>query len=334
MSVSRVYLERCANDTGFGVSALDKVVRLGEVAAEVGRHGLLGRSLALKGGTALNLAFGPPGRLSVDLDFNYVAAVEREAMLRDRPLVERALTEIARKLGYRVQSSSDSFAGRKLYLHYRSALGPEDRIEIDLNFLLRVPLAPTARRELWQPGELERPSLVCVAVDELLIGKLCALLDRGAARDAWDVANLAPEVSAAFGQALFRKRFVALAGTLDHSPESYRQERLEGRLTQSAIDSELVPMLARGGAILAEDLASRAWNRVAPLLVLSDSERRFIARLEAGELRTELLFADDPDEARRMSAHPALLWKARNALEHRERTGPSRPTKGDEITGA
>jgi predicted nucleotidyltransferase component of viral defense system len=148
MSASRAYLERCAADTRFGVTTLEKVVRLGAVAGEIGRHALLGRSLALKGGTALNLAFGEPSRLSVDLDFNYVGAVDRDAMLSERPQVERAVMEIARKLGYRVQRSSDSFAGRKLFLHYSSVLGPEERIEVDLNFLLRVPLAPLTRREL------------------------------------------------------------------------------------------------------------------------------------------------------------------------------------------
>ena len=47
----------------------------------VSRQPVLSRALALKGGTALNLCFGPPRRLSVDLDFNYIANVERERML-------------------------------------------------------------------------------------------------------------------------------------------------------------------------------------------------------------------------------------------------------------
>ena len=82
-------------------------------------------ALVLKGGTALNLAFGPPERLSVDLDFNYVGAIERERMLAERPRVERTLDELARRAGYRIQRSADAFAGRKLYLHYSSALGPD-----------------------------------------------------------------------------------------------------------------------------------------------------------------------------------------------------------------
>ena len=99
MSVSFQYLERCSAETGFQVDPLEKVVRLGELAANVARHPFLGKVLALKGGTILNLCFGPPRRLSVDLDFNYIGHIEREKMLDDRPRVEAAVAELARRGG-------------------------------------------------------------------------------------------------------------------------------------------------------------------------------------------------------------------------------------------
>ncbi len=89
MNVSLEYLERCSVESGFQVAALEMVVRLGELAGEVMRHPFLGRVLALKGGSALNLCFAPPQRLSVDLDFNYIGHVERQKMLEDRPRSSR-----------------------------------------------------------------------------------------------------------------------------------------------------------------------------------------------------------------------------------------------------
>lgn len=103
MSVSRAFLERCAADTGYRPGSLEKVVRLGSLAADIGRHPFLGVALVLKGGTALNLCFGEPTRLSVDLDFNYVAHLDRGKMLADRPQVEAALEDLSRRKGYRVQ---------------------------------------------------------------------------------------------------------------------------------------------------------------------------------------------------------------------------------------
>jgi hypothetical protein len=166
-----------------------------------------------------------------------------------------------------------------------------------------------------------------------LIGKLCALLDRCAVRDAWDVANLAPEVARAPEHARFRGRFLALAATLDHSPATYRRERFAERLTQSAVDAELAPMLARGASVSAKELVSNAWRRVSPLLELTELEQQFVASLEGGDVRLDFLVPDEPSESRRLASHPALLWKARNAAAHRERMDGSRPTMGDEPAG-
>lgn len=42
----------------------------------------------MKGGTALNLFILRHPRLSIDIDLNYVCALEREEMLADRPKIE------------------------------------------------------------------------------------------------------------------------------------------------------------------------------------------------------------------------------------------------------
>jgi len=72
--------------------------------ASVSREGSV-----LKGGTVLNLCFGPPKRLSVDLDYNYIGNLEREKMLKDRSHVEEAIYELSRRRGYQPQRSADSF---------------------------------------------------------------------------------------------------------------------------------------------------------------------------------------------------------------------------------
>ncbi len=133
MNPSREYLQTCSIQTGFQLATLEKLIRLGEMAGDITRHPFLGKVLLLKGGTALNLCFGPPKRLSVDLDYNYVGRVEREDMLKDRPNVEEAIYELSKRQGYQPQRSADSFAGRKIFLSYRSVMGHDDRIEVDLN---------------------------------------------------------------------------------------------------------------------------------------------------------------------------------------------------------
>jgi predicted nucleotidyltransferase component of viral defense system len=107
MSVDLRRLRELAAETGFRAETLEKVIRLGEIAGDVARHPLLSRALVLKGGTAINLCFGEPRRLSVDLDFNYVGSLEKAAMEAERPEVERALQIIAQGRGYAIQQSAD-----------------------------------------------------------------------------------------------------------------------------------------------------------------------------------------------------------------------------------
>ena len=190
MKLSAEHLDELASETGFRAEMLEKVIRLGALAADIGRHPLLSRVLALKGGTALNLLFGAPARLSVDLDFNYIGYEDRARMQEDRPQVERAMEIIARGQGYEVQRSRDAHAGRKIYLAYTGAAGTRDRIEVDLNFLFRAPLGEISRQLLWQPPGIVRPEVTVVPPEELFAGKLRATLDRAMPRDLYDTVRL------------------------------------------------------------------------------------------------------------------------------------------------
>jgi predicted nucleotidyltransferase component of viral defense system len=319
MSLSRDFLERCAAETGFRTAALEQVVRLGELAADVGRHPLLGRALALKGGTALNLCYGEPRRLSVDLDFNYVAGIERARMLADRPELEAALEQLSRRQGYRVQRSRDEHAGCKLYLEYPSALGGRRRLQIDLNFLFRLSFDSPARRRMWQPGGLDEPELPVVGLDEISIGKLIALLDRCAARDVYDASQLATIAGVQLSSPGFRARFIALSAILNQPLPSYGRERLDRRLSEERMLSELLPMLKEGERPAAGELLDQAWSAVAPLVRLTPAEAAYVTAAQEGDLRLDLLFPADAGEARRLGEHPALQWKIQNA-----RRGPRR----------
>lgn len=318
MNVSLEYLQRSAAQTGYRVEVIEKVIRLGGMAADVARHPFLGSVLALKGGTAFNLCFGPPQRLSVDLDYNYIGHLDRAAMLEARPEVEKAVADLARRQGYRVQQSADAFAGRKYYLLYRSVLGPEERIEVDLNFLFRMPIAGTELRDLWQPGELDRPRVRVVSLEEILIGKLLALLDRGAVRDAWDIAY-PPQPAAEILRSLrFRRWFIALSSILEHPLSTYSRARLEAGMTDQDITERLGPMLACAAPVRIE-LVELAWSSIGGLLSLEPNEVLFIAAVQQGELKPELLFPDDPEEAGRLVTHPAILWKIQNVKNYLSR---------------
>lgn len=314
--VSREYIRRSATATGFRVEALEKVVRLGELAGDISRHPLLGEALVLKGGTPLNLCFSEPRRMSVDLDYNYVRHVDRAAMLADRPLVIKALTDLATRSGYGVQPSADEHAGHTLFLRYRSVEGPADQIKVDVNFMMRLPLDPSVTLPLWQPGELDRPVARVVGSIELLVGKLLAFLDRAAARDAWDVANLPLPLADRLSSPAFRPTFLAMSGILIHQPSASSEARIRRLVNNDVVEQQLVPMLVDPAGVTGSSLIDAAWPVVAPLVALTESEVGYYTALAAGELRTDLLFPTDLAEAQRIASHPALLWRVANVRQH------------------
>ena len=51
-------------------------------------------------------------------------------------------------------------------------------------------------------------------------------------------------------------------------------------------------------------------------MTLGPNEAAYIASIGRGELRSELLFPDDPEAAQRIVKHPAILWKMTNVRAH------------------
>ena len=53
-----------------------------------------------------------------DIDLNYVGHIDREATLRDRPEIARAVEQVSTGLGYRLQNGVDDGALREWYLNF------------------------------------------------------------------------------------------------------------------------------------------------------------------------------------------------------------------------
>ena len=105
-------------------------------------HPFLKGRLALKGGTALNLFIFDVPRLSIDIDLNYVGAPDREVMLAERPRSRRRYRRSSPVKGLLVRRMPGEHAGGKWQLRYQGASGQGGILEVDVNFMFRVPLWP------------------------------------------------------------------------------------------------------------------------------------------------------------------------------------------------
>jgi len=304
-------IEDLAHELGYQPEVLEKVIRLTILLRAISEHEFLGPRLILKGGTAINLCFGKLKRLSVDLDFNYIGKLDREEMLREQPVVDKFIRWVGSSLQYVIQSGNQGHAGKTWHFNYLNLAGNRDRIEVDVSFKNRLPLLPPEQYPVWVvPGSPSLEVRSC-SKEELIAGKLKALLDRVAARDVFDAAWVTSLVPAD-EYPRFRKLFVLYGGTLAHPLYNYKSERIQ-RLTQREIDTRLVPMLREGIEVDRATLISQAREAVKPLLALDGVEREYSSSINRGEYLPELLLTDWPELVERLQAHPALLWKAENA---------------------
>lgn len=75
-------LEQRATELNFVANTLEKVLRLADILKFLNSNILTRTTLALKGGTAINLTIFDLPRLSVDIDLDYAVNDPREVVVR------------------------------------------------------------------------------------------------------------------------------------------------------------------------------------------------------------------------------------------------------------
>ena len=308
MRISPERLTTEAEATGFQPEVLEKTFHLLGLLDSINSHPFLRGKLALKGGTALNLFVFDVPRLSVDIDLNYVGSESMEDMRRERPIVEEALQAVFSREEYTVRRMPEEHAGGKWSLRYPTASGGSARIEVDVNYMYRVPmwpLVPMTSRHLgrWQTSEFP----------------LAALFARKRARDLLDCSLIFSLDTLDLEK--LRTAFVVYGGM---NRRDWRTVTLDDvSFDPVDLSSQLMPALrvdrrreirpTSYGESLIED-----YRRALPaLLPFTDAERKFLDMLlEEGEISPDLLSADQSLQER-IAVQPLLQWKALNVRRHR-----------------
>ena len=183
-------LQRLADETGHQAGTLEKVLRLLDLLQEIARDRVLADRLVLKGGTALNLFHLGLDRLSVDIDLNYVGALDRAEMEAERPDVDAAFDRLLTSHGYGIRRRPGEHAGGKWLARHTSALGGNATLAIDINYMARQPLFGIERKESLPLGGMRAKDVLVLDLHEIVAGKLVALIDRHAARDLFDARRI------------------------------------------------------------------------------------------------------------------------------------------------
>ena len=313
MKFTPAQIRDLATNTRFPAENLEKVLRLRELLTEFHKHTYLRGKLVLKGGTALNFFYLNLTRLSVDIDLNYIGHIDREATLRDRPEIARAVEQVFTGLGYRLQNGVDDYALREWYLNFTNHANRPDRIQVEINFLMRACALPPQEMDAAPLGTADPCRYLVLRLEELFGGKLKAMIDRHHPRDLYDLFRFS-SAGLTHDADLLRKLAVLFASTMDHDLRTYRMDRFK-ELDQKELERLLYPLLRADDRPTAEEMR----KAVSPLLETVLDHKRETSYLEAiasGRYQPELLFPERADIVERIRQHPALLWKAGNVAEH------------------
>ncbi len=314
ITITKEDLQSQAKARGYRAEILEKVIRLLNLLEQLNTVPYLRERLVLKGGTAINLfCTNHLPRLSVDLDFNYVGAVERSVMQQERNQVESIILDVCSRLRYELHRHPGSaHAGGKMVLEYQSLLGNKGRLEIDMNYMFRIPLWGSTLE-----SSADWPKATQTAVinkHELAAGKLHALLGRKASRDLFDSHQLLTKWS--LDSTKLRTAFTVYAGMESESWQTLTVDKVD--FTVKDIRDRLLPVLKRTEAPDTSSKAIKLWadrlmdeckTRLASVLPFQPQEIEFLDRIQKhGEIRPDLICIDDALCAR-ISRHPSLLWR-------------------------
>jgi predicted nucleotidyltransferase component of viral defense system len=301
-----------ANKTGFRPEILEKVWQLMNVLEGINAHPYLQERLVLKGGTALNLFIFDLPRLSVDIDLNYVGMQSREGMLNERPLVEKALEAVFQRENLMIRRIPDKHAGGKWQLKYQSVLGNQGNLEVDLNFMFRIPLWDIQKFTSKFAGHHQIHEIRILDFHELAAGKLTALFARNASRDLFDAHHLLTQMK-------FNSEYLRLAFTLYLGMSSIRDlQKISPDVLlfdEGDFQQQLLPVLRNAK----KQVDQYAWKvakleqckqGLEKLLPFADHEKEFLKNLnEKGEILAQLLTNDSLMQSK-IENLPLLRWKA------------------------
>jgi predicted nucleotidyltransferase component of viral defense system len=298
-----------AQELGFVRDTLEKVVRLTDILKFMESDPLLGTSLALKGGTAINLTVFNLPRLSVDIDLDYAHNNSLDDMIKDREEITAVIKRYMAAEGYELSSKSKNYHSLDSFVYaFENSAGAKDNVKIEINYSVRCHVLPLVTRPIETMGVFSAINVLSVAPIEIYASKIVALLTRAAARDLFDINQMV--LAGLFDESesiMLRKCaiFYFAVGT-EETPKDFDFERIFS-LTSHKIRTDLQPVLRKRDWFDLPAAQERVRTYLGSLLVLEEDERDFLDAFRNGEYTPELLF--DAETLVRVKNPPMATWK-------------------------
>jgi len=305
-----------ARRLGFITSSFEKMMRLTEILRFLNESDELRKSLALKGGTAINLTMIDLPRLSVDIDMDFTLNLGREETRAIRDKIESLLALYMAAEGYTKSARSkrthilDSFV-----YSYTSITGYPENMKVEINYSLRSHVLSTVDVAVRTAEVFTLFQIRTLAPVEIFASKIVALSDRAAVRDLYDLNNMVyynlfsePDIILLRKCAVFYK---AVAG--DTTSQGFDFKRIDD-ITPYRIRTELRPMIRNVERFDLQAARDRVSAFIDEWMILTENESSFLKHFRAGRYEPHLLF-DDSEIVKRIENHPMAQWRLQRKRE-------------------
>lgn len=141
---------------------------------------------AIKGGTAINLFLFDMPRLSVDIDLCYLPLTPRDQALSDISRFIKSLAQKINAVGLKTREKQSAVG----YESTLFILSKTIEVKVEINLVVRGSVyKPILRSLVPAAKELFKRDvdMLCLDVNDLFAGKICAALDRQHPRDFFDL---------------------------------------------------------------------------------------------------------------------------------------------------
>lgn len=308
----KITLGRQARELGFVRDTFEKVCRLAEVLSFMEKDSVLADSLALKGGTAINLTIFDLPRLSVDIDLDFSKNVSRDEMLDERKEITAHLSRYMTAAGYILSAKSKQYHALDSFVYeYTNAGGAKDNLKIEINYMLRCHVLPLEKRPVKLTWLKEKVNVLAVAPLEIFAAKIVALLSRTAPRDLYDIANLQKyDLFSADELALLRQCAVFYSAiAAEQAPAAFNFDTIR-ELDPHRIRTDLIPVLRRTERFDLQAAQDKTIDFLASFMIPTSNEISFWQAFNNKEYRPDLIFSD-PAKLNHIAQHPMAIWKCR-----------------------
>lgn len=307
-----IYLGKKAEELGFVRDTLEKVTRLADILEYLNTNPILKDSLALKGGTAINLTIFNLPRLSVDIDLDYLITNSREEMLESREVINSTIDRYMVSQGYSKNPKTKNPHSLDSWVYdYMGTSGNKDNIKIEINYSLRSHVLEAEERPIITEHFSSEYKVKSLAPLEIYGSKFNALLNRAAARDLYDVRNMIRYgIFDESEEEMLKKCVIFYAAISAKEVNKTFDTKGIDSITKRKIKTGLYPVIKTKDDFELESAKKLVKEYISDLMVLTKEEKEFLGRFESGEYIPELLF-EDKKILDRIRNHPMALWKTR-----------------------